>query len=98
MNPETLEWLREFYRNNSSVPNPNWVPTTYNKEISTLYDMPASRMRWMGSPFSYIHCRELGKDTVAVIVEASDDIVVLKDDATLFPSDALVTQLRILAN
>lgn len=98
MNPETLEWLREFYRNNSSVPNPNWVPTTYSKEIPTLYDMLASRMRWMGSPFAYTHCRKLGKDTVAVIVETSDDIVVLKDDATLFPSDALVTQLRILAD
>lgn len=98
MNPDVIDWFGKAYRDRGGVLNPDWVPTMYNKEIPTLYDMIASRMRWKESPFAYIHCRELGEDTVAVIVETSDDIVVLKDDATLFPSDTLITQLRILAN
>lgn len=38
----------------------------------------------------------LGKDKVFVFIVQNDRAVALEDDASLFPSDTLVTQLRLL--
>lgn len=47
-------------------------------------------------PFDDIHT-SLGKEKIFVFILQNDKPVVLEDDIGLFPSDALVTQLRLIA-
>ena len=64
-----------------------------------LYDMLASRMGWDADkrcPFKrVVPCRVTEK--VVVFVVAGDDALVLSDEALMYPSDALITQIRLLA-
>lgn len=77
-------------------------------EDSILYDMIASRMRWSdydpysnamrtAPPFQRISAHRLNDETVVVFVISNGKAVLIEDGAALFPSDALVTQLRLLA-
>lgn len=68
-------------------------------EDDTLLQMIASRMRWPSAyspPFRKIVAHRLTPDTVAVFVAVGGKAVVIEDGFELFPSDTLVTQLRLL--
>ena len=61
--------------------------------------MLAMRMRLREGdkfPFDAIHVA-LGKEKVFVFVLQNDNPVTFEDDLSLFPSDTLVTQLRLIA-
>lgn len=65
----------------------------------TPMGMIASRMRWpevMHPPFDYIDAYRVDDDKYYVFVVQNKQAVVL-EDGSLFPSDALITQLRLLA-
>ena len=47
-------------------------------------------------PFDDIHT-SLGKEKVFVFVVQNDQAVTLEDDPLMFPSDLLITQLRLIA-
>lgn len=47
-------------------------------------------------PFDDIHT-SLGKEKVFVFVVQNDQAVTLEDDPLMFPSDTLITQLRLIA-
>ena len=47
-------------------------------------------------PFSFIALHEQGDEVFVFIVQRSGSHVTLTDQARMFPSDALVTQLRIM--
>lgn len=65
----------------------------------TLNDMIRSRMRWSNAngSFSYLHAHS-EKERVFIFGVINGEPVMLEDDAGLFPSDQLVTQLRLLEN
>jgi hypothetical protein len=64
-----------------------------------LEDMLSSRMGWdlKDYTFRYVLVRRIGEQA-AVVVTTDADIIVIKDYLNLFPSDAIVTQLRLLEN
>lgn len=47
-------------------------------------------------PFEHIDVRKVTDQKLIVLVVNKGDYVVIEDDASLFPSDKLVTQLRML--
>jgi hypothetical protein len=67
----------------------------------SLLGMIAMRLRipeGYPSGFEFINAHRVG-DTVNVFIIAKDDgseAIILKDDWNLFPSDALITQLRLI--
>lgn len=64
-----------------------------------LQQMLASRLCWgidAKCPFQRVLPIKVTDETVALFVVTKDDALVLKDDAKLYPSDALITQLRLL--
>lgn len=64
-----------------------------------LEGMLDSRMGWdlEDTPFKDVMVRRLGEQA-GVIVVTDKDIIVIKDDLSLFPSDTVVTQLRLLGS
>jgi hypothetical protein len=70
-------------------------------EADKLLAMIYSRLRVAPtepSPFDHIHAARVdGTDTVVVLVVNNKQHVVIEDGYELFPSDRLVTQLRLLA-
>lgn len=77
-------------------------------EDDRLFDMLCSRMRWYeydpyrllpanAPPFQRISAHRLNEDTVVVFVIQNGKALTIEDGADLFPSDALVTQLRLIA-
>lgn len=64
-----------------------------------LAEMLGSRMRWGMSnkecPFDEVLVRRTG-EIANVIIVTEKEVMVIKDELNLFPSDALVTQLRLL--
>lgn len=70
---------------------------------TNVRNMLDSRMGWNVSspscPFNRVYPVKLdGSPTIAVFVALKDKAVVIEDDANLYPSDALVTQLRLLGD
>lgn len=62
--------------------------------------MIASRMRWSpaGLHFDYLEARKLNSEQAIVFLVVGDKAVMIYDDINLFPSDTLITQLRLLEN
>lgn len=64
--------------------------------------MIASRMGWdinpiaNGSPLTHCEPHKLNDDEAVVFVIHNGKALTIKDDIHLFPSDALITQLRLL--
>jgi hypothetical protein len=75
-------------------------PPTFKINIPPdLNKMIASRMRWGEGalpPFKAIQAYPLSEEQVVVFVIAGERALIIHDDANLFPSDALVTQLCLL--
>jgi hypothetical protein len=64
---------------------------------SQLLDMLKSRMRWGPKlPFKVTSCHRLSHDKAVVFVIHEDRHLTIEDDWALFPSDTLVTQLRLI--
>lgn len=59
-----------------------------------------ARMGWNVSdppcPFACLICFTLNQEQIAVVAVRDDKMTVLNDESGLFPSDALVAQLRLL--
>jgi hypothetical protein len=68
----------------------------------TSFEMLAMRMRWIGGsshPFESVITHVVGdKAFVWIITKDKFDSVVLEDDAAMYPSDTLITQIRLLEN
>lgn len=94
----------------SSMPKPKttkkrppFVPIPVVPDEDPRYDddhlegMLESRMGWdlKDHPFKDVMVRRVGENA-GVIVITDNDIVIIKDELNLFPSDAVVTQLRLL--
>ena len=61
--------------------------------------MICSRMGWSGinqSPFRDMRCARLNSDEAVVFIIHKETPLMIRDDLHLFPSDALVSQLRLL--
>lgn len=74
------------------------VPSRWGEQH--LHTMLASRMNWgygVKCTFQRIVPWMVTPETVVVFVVLKDSAIIIEDDAHLYPSDALVTQLRILA-
>lgn len=63
----------------------------------------ASRMGWLdepashlANPFREIHCARLDDEQAVVFLIHNDKALTIYDDLNLFPSDALVSSLRLL--
>ncbi|WP_454627684.1 hypothetical protein [Bradyrhizobium cenepequi] len=70
---------------------------------ANMQSMLSSRMGWnMDDPKRRLHeCRvhKLNDDEMILFIITSDrQPLMVRDDANLYPSDALVTQLRLLEN
>lgn len=66
---------------------------------NAMQAMICSRMGWSGiaaAPFREINCARLTDAEAVVFLIHNNEPLVIRDDLGLFPSDALVTQLRIL--
>jgi hypothetical protein len=69
------------------------------KPEPSLLAMIGSRMRWDPEamlPFDVIAPHRINEEQVAVFIVVSGRALIIHDDANLFPSDTLVTQLRLL--
>jgi hypothetical protein len=64
----------------------------------TLSEKLECRMDWDRNPFAHLSIHQLTEHTVVLFIAVRGEAVVLEDDANLFPSDALVTKLRLLQN
>jgi hypothetical protein len=65
-----------------------------------LFSMLASRLRWDDyntAPFRRVVPCRVTDDKVVVFVVTKGEALLVEDDAHMYPSDALVTQLRLLA-
>lgn len=72
---------------------------THYPTTPTLIDMLYSRLRVRSSdelPFKYISAHEIDEHRACVFVIHRGEPVTIVDDAALFPSDKLITQLRLL--
>lgn len=88
-----------------------WVtpPTTTrggaNNKAEHLFKMLAMRMRWDANlfvsqgyeiPFHGITLLERADGVVLILIATGTDHVLLEDDGQMFPSDNLITKLRVL--
>ena len=81
--------------------DPHWDGKPNMFEMERLIRMIASRLRWDVTPgISPIHFiavyESKTKVTVSIAIKPDDELVHIDDDKDLFPSDTLVTQLRLL--
>jgi len=101
INPATLEPFPRRVTAQKSGIYGNYEPN-YGDPIEShreRHQMLAMRLRVKEAeklPFDDLHT-SLGKEKVFVFVMQSDTAVTLEDDRNLFPSDALITQLRLIA-
>lgn len=81
------------------------TPYDRSEEHQRMLGMLAMRMRWDRSldysmqithPFKDVMVSELSSGAIIVLVVTGAGYVVLEDEAGMFPSDNLVTKLRIL--
>jgi hypothetical protein len=59
---------------------------------------PGERFNYSEPKFSFIAAHKLNNEKVAVFVVRKGEPVTIIDDWALYPSDALLTQLRLLEN
>lgn len=91
LTPEQISSLIEQAKKALKVPNIE--ETTWRAEILRL------RMRWASNagPLQSLSTHYLkSTDKVVLFLIHKDEPIVLHDDGPLFPSDALITQLRLL--
>lgn len=76
-----------------------------NNKAEHLFRMLAMRMRWdtnvfasrgYNVPFHGITLLERGDGVVLILIATGTDHVLLEDDGQMFPSDNLITKLRVL--
>jgi hypothetical protein len=70
-----------------------------NKPAPSLYEMLAMRMRWHGTyppQFHQVHPVVRGEEVFVLVLPKAGEPVVLTDEAALYPSDKLITTLRVL--
>lgn len=66
----------------------------------SLRDMIAMRMHWKEGveiPFAFLEPVRLDHDRIVVFAIANGRPVTIETDSALFPSDELITQLRLIA-
>jgi hypothetical protein len=69
----------------------------YRPPLHSLYDMLSMRMRWVEKPpFYHVDIKTAGEKTFVWIITEDAQSVVLEDEAAMYPSDKLVTQIRML--
>lgn len=76
------------------------TPVNQRWSEQNLYDMLSSRMGWNVAhtfPFKRLVSYKVTDDKVVIFIVTKNDALMLEDDAFLYPSDALVTQVRLLA-
>lgn len=79
------------------------TPTTavYERQVHTREQLIYMRLNngcndYLYRHFDDLHCTRIADDKMAVFVVVDGKYAVLEDDANLFPSDTLVTALRLL--
>jgi hypothetical protein len=78
----------------SQQPMPQWIDPAHK-----LLQMIAMRMHYPdGStyPFAFISAYKINEERVAVFLVVHDEPLIIEDEWPLFPSDRLITQLRML--
>jgi hypothetical protein len=70
----------------------------YKPPPHSLYEMLSMRMRWTGgdNPFTHVDIQTAGEKAFVWIITKDAQSVVLEDEAAMFPSDKLITQIRML--
>ena len=76
------------------------VPAGYHESLNLVAAI-SMRMRWLGNvhPFSFLAAAQFdreGAKYVAVFLITAEGPLTLEDNWDLFPSDALITQLRLI--
>lgn len=79
----------------AGYPVPPAPPTNYESPLE-LAKALMSRLRVSESPFKVTHCHRLNADKAVVFIIDGDKHLTLEDDWNLFPSDTLITQLRLM--
>jgi hypothetical protein len=77
------------------------APINVNQRWSenNLLKMIASRLGWDAGemmPFRRIVPVKVTNDMVAIFIVTNNNALIIEDETNLFPSDALITQLRLL--
>jgi hypothetical protein len=75
------------------------LPAKVKKPMDDPLQMIAMRMRWTSGmlfPLPHISAYVKGNVAIVFVVNKENKPVCLEDDAELFPSDSLITQLRLL--
>lgn len=71
-------------------------PTTVQRPPN-LYDMLSMRMRWGDTPNPFHHCNPVRvDDKVVVFIIHNKQPTYIEDEWGMYPSDALVTKLRLM--
>jgi len=82
------EKQRDALGEQNNIRNANWRVRSINM-----------RMRWEKAPFDALYTHYIAAtDTVVLFLIYKDAPITLTDEAPLFPSDTLVTQLRLLTS
>ncbi|WP_454627686.1 hypothetical protein [Bradyrhizobium cenepequi] len=84
-----------------AMPGPNRAASSKPDRFTPngMQAMICSRMGWRGmpdAPFKVLEARKLSAEQAVVFVIVEETALLIHDDLNLFPSDALVTQLRLL--
>jgi hypothetical protein len=77
---------------------PGMEQAVYKPPPHSLYEMLSMRMRWVGvdNPFTHVDIQTAGEKAFVWIITKDAQSVVLEDEAAMFPSDKLITQIRML--
>jgi hypothetical protein len=85
------DYMQAVHRSIVAANNQQRSPTPRDKIMMRL-DLPEGRRT-----FDYIHAQKSKSgDRYFVMILHDDKPVVIEDEASLFPSDALITQLRLI--
>ena len=76
------------------VDESRWMVNVITLRFSGIKNGPA----YKPLPFRHLHACYLDDENVAVIVVVNGKLVTIEDTAAMFPSDALISQLRLLAD
>jgi transcriptional antiterminator Rof (Rho-off) len=64
---------------------------SYYEKLAVRLDIPA------GETFGYEHVHIIdSSNEVCILIKKDDQVVLLRDDKNLFPSDALIAKIRLL--
>jgi hypothetical protein len=79
-------------------PPPPMAPVNKPDKFSdeALKSMLFSRMRWDSQPFQRLITTKLNDTTVVVFLIHNGRALTIEDDINLYPTDGLITQLRLL--